>query len=107
MMAGGSRLPGGGGRPRRGPRWVGELLDLNADLERNASDTRFSGRSANVDFEGRNYYVFDENIFELFVQPQGHWTYCSNFYSPDWNKDKKESAHFSAQAALIAAEYLF
>ena len=94
---------------RRVLRRLGHLLELNADLDRNASDTRFSGKAApEVHFEGRNYYVFDENVFELFIEPIECWQYCSNFYGPPWDADNDlEGREFSAQAGLIAAEYLF
>lgn len=92
---------------RRVLRRLGLLLDLNNDLARNASDTRFSGRSApSIDFEGENYYVFDTDIFELFIQPLEHASYCANFYGDDWGHEGK-SRLYSAQAGLIAAEYLF
>ncbi|HEY0012108.1 MAG TPA: hypothetical protein VGB79_04560 [Allosphingosinicella sp.] len=95
---------------RRVLRRLGHLLELNADLDRNASDTRFSGKSTpEVNFEGRNYYVFDENVFELFIQPLESWQYCSNFYGPPWEADEndRDARKYSAQAGLIAAEYLF
>lgn len=96
---------------RRVLRRLGHLLELNADLDRNASDTRFAGKSTpEVNFEGRNYYVFDENVFELFIQPIECWQYCSNFYGSAWEAtagDEQQARAFSAQAGLIAAEYLF
>lgn len=84
------------------------LLDLNADLDRNGDDTRFSGKMTHgAPFAGTNHYVFDENAFELLINPLVAWRYCANFYAEDWGPVEVEGQSYSAEAGLIAAEYLF
>ncbi len=87
----------------------GHLLELSDEVDRNASDSQFSGRrSLNSDFQGKIYYVFDENVFELFLSPADKWAYCANFYADVWGGgDEQMARHYSAKAGMIAAEFLF
>ncbi len=80
------------------------LLDLNIDIEQNRDDAEFG-------LSGREFvYVFDENIFELFFEPN-RWGYVvSSFYAKEWASPEQRSSSvwrsFEAQSALIASEYL-
>lgn len=80
------------------------ILDLSRDLERNRDDNAF-GRLG-----GRITYVFDENIFEMFVRPWKHASHVETFHGDLWiplaGGNTKHWRSIEAQSALVTAEYL-
>ena len=50
-------------------RRLGHLLSLTSDAERNSNDKKFAERTEEGRVGGRIHYVFDTNLFELFIQP--------------------------------------
>ncbi len=88
---------------------LGRLLDLNQDIGRNARDTDFGDLvKKSVDDAHQIFYVFDENVFELFANPAEKFEFCANFYGKYWsNRVHPYYKSFSAQAGLIASEFLF
>jgi len=87
-------------------RRLGHLLSLTSDADRNFNDKGFAGRAGDGLEGGRIHYVFDTNLFELFIHPLKHYTFAENFYATRWGTGRG-AKHFSAQAALVAAEFLF
>ena len=83
---------------------IAALFDLSLDIERHYSDVNFAQDGGTI------HYVFDENLFELFVFPNINW-HRSNYFSAAWrgSKTKNEQRHKTAglQSALITAEILF
>lgn len=86
----------------------GSLLELKGDIDRNESDRNFLDGADDPQNPRRIYYVFDENVFELFLDPSAQPSYCENFYAPVWSpRSPVKGKRYSAQAGLIAGEYLF
>lgn len=59
---------------------------------------------------GDIHYVFDENVFEMFVHAQRHADYVNLFHNGMWHNQRKWSAGWrdiNAQSALLTGEYLF
>lgn len=86
------------------------LLELTRDMDRNESDADFIRNG------GKILYVFDENIFELFIRPQAYLKYARYielFYADYWRDEIDDVAvadnmrEINAQSALITAEYIF
>ncbi len=96
--------PNGGDLKRGVLKKFGLLLDTLGDIGRSGLDTEFS--RPKEPHSDRIYYVFDENVFELFVNPKDNLSFCSNFYGRGWERGPR-SRDYTAQAALIAGEYLF
>lgn len=96
-------------RQRKVLRRFGHLLDLTCDMDRSTSDRDFLNQhQAAHDTSRQIHYVFDENVFELFIDPSSQPSFCSNFYSKVWSStNAPESSEYSSEAGLIAAEYLF
>jgi hypothetical protein len=83
---------------------LSKLLEFTRDISRNESDTNFAEAG------GKIIYVFDTNVFELFIEPDARSRYAEIFHSPVWLQDRpniSELRNFSAQSALVAAEFLF
>ncbi len=81
----------------------GRFLEFTRDINRNESDSVFEKAG------GRIIYVFDENVFELLINPSAlHW-YVELFHSPLFatNISASDARKINAQSALIAGEYLF
>lgn len=81
-----------------------QLLDITRDIERNQADADFAR-------DGEILYVFDENVFEMFVRPYAWGPRMATFYSPLWldgeaTRPPRSWASISAQSALLASEYL-
>src|SRR6185312_2203345 len=81
------------------------MLNLVLDIERSKQDAEFQEQN------GRVHYIFDENIFEMFVRPKRMKALTSTFYSPfllKYSEGDKRTAwkSFAAQSALLTAEYL-
>ena len=79
------------------------LYDLALDVSHHENDFEFSIGSDKV-----IHYVFDENIFELFVNPLKNASYFSrdvDFYPITRSPDGRQI--MAAQSALIGAEILF
>lgn len=82
-----------------------QMLNLVQGIERNQSDEMFEADG------GRIHYVFDENVFEMFVMPKRMRSFVGTFQSTFW-KRFADPAHFrawpsfNAQSAMLAAEYL-
>lgn len=82
------------------------LVDVTRDIERNIDDARFDAAG------GRMHYVFDENVFEMFVNPKRWKSRTATFHSPFWLRRAGEPpsrnwSSIAAQSALIASEFLF
>ncbi|HTU12423.1 MAG TPA: hypothetical protein VMG08_16145 [Allosphingosinicella sp.] len=80
-----------------------QIANISRDLDRSRDDTAFADRG------GRIVYVFDENIFEMFVEPYEQYRQMETFYGKVW--ENKELSHatcrrYESQAALIASEFL-
>uniref|UniRef100_B0T9H1 Uncharacterized protein n=1 Tax=Caulobacter sp. (strain K31) TaxID=366602 RepID=B0T9H1_CAUSK len=87
-------------------RQILQLVDITKDIERNQDDCRFN------DMGGRINYIFDENIFEVFVHPKRWKGRTSTFHSRFWLKrsgrdQARAWSSIAAQATLMTAEYLF
>jgi len=82
-----------------------QLLDLSLDMERNRDDFAFRQDG------GKIWYVFDENLLELFIDPRDHRGRMASLHSAEWGSRKPEGAASSrsyvAQTALATTEYLF
>ena len=89
---------------RRVLKKFGRLLDVMSDISRSSRDTEFA--EYNGVEPNKIYYVFDENVFELFINPKENSNFCTNFYGQGWDGGRK-AKEYSAQAALVAGEYLF
>jgi TIR domain len=78
------------------------LLELSCDMYRNMDDETFATSGGQIE------YVFDENIFEMFVRPKRHANFVSTFYSSLWPQAKSahEQQRLSRQTALVTAEHL-
>ena len=81
------------------------FVDITRDLERNQDDGSFAKD------DGTIFYVFDENVFEMFVRPARWKDRTATFYSAFWHRrahssDRHGWGAIAAQSALIAAEYL-
>jgi hypothetical protein len=86
-------------------RQLWRLMELNADIDRNQSDGAFAARGGTI------RYIFDENVFELFVRPFMRADYVEAFHNPPTKHDRLYSKDVAravtAQSALICGEYLF
>jgi len=92
------------------PPEISALFDLSLDIERHESDRRFADG-------GEIIYVFDENIFELFVFPKAFRRYCRIFFagapsgqeqsSTPTGTEPRHLRSLTIQSALATAEYLF
>jgi hypothetical protein len=84
-------------------RQLQRLMELNADIDRNKSDSTFLRNNTEIK------YVFDENIFEMFVRSFEHPDYVTAFppapRAPDGTRPGEQSA--ARQSAVITSEYLF
>lgn len=81
------------------------LLDLSRDVERNRDDAQFAAAGKEI------VYVFDENVFEMFVQPFRFAPVVATFYADIWTPEAEKVdasvwASFEAQSALLTAEAL-
>lgn len=78
------------------------FLDIGNDLTRYRNDREFA-------LDGNEIlYVFDSQVFRMFVQP-GKWSNSiTSFYARDWidERQPKEWEPLQQQAALISAEFL-
>jgi len=79
------------------------LYDFSLDIQRHEIDLEFAH------YRGRIHYVFDENIFELFVRPFARSRYVTRSASNVEGETDTEDAGDSAarQTALFCAEALF
>lgn len=81
------------------------LYDFSLDIERHEDDGYFS------DNGGEIHYVYDENIFEMFVYPHDNWMYVER--SPSVFTGKRLTGRWDLrrrqdmQTALATAEILF
>jgi hypothetical protein len=83
---------------------LSHLVDINDDLDRRSTDAK------HVEAGGTINYIFDENIFEIFVKPH-EWgeqvalfhaglLQPKHFHEQKWRK-------INAQSAVLTGEYLF
>lgn len=80
------------------------LLDLTLDLERNRSDAQFRHRG------GQFVYVFDENVFETFCDPNSTSATTGSFHAWNWFDPKAEAipswwSIIQSQNTMLASEY--
>lgn len=85
-------------------RQVLRLVDITRDIERNRDDALWKANGKTID------YVFDENIFELFIDPKDMREVSATFHGAAWSPPHGDGARnraaIAAQAALITSEYL-
>src|SRR4051812_25241193 len=79
------------------------LLELSRDIERSDEDARFAQGGGRID------YVFDENVFEMFVDPHRQARFVRLFHADALELPIPKSFRDSitAQSALVTAEHLF
>lgn len=82
------------------------LYDFSLDIERHKKDLQFTSTRGTID------YIFDQNIFELFLHPYENTNNASaNWLSPLWLKYSGSKFYkfkkSSAQNTLLASEILF
>jgi hypothetical protein len=80
-----------------------QLLDLSLDVERNRDDHAFR------DEGGAIWYVFDENVLELFIDPRDPRGRITSLHGPEWRRaghrvDRNRST--VAETTLATAEFL-
>ena len=83
---------------------LAHLIEIVDDLDRHLNDAEHAAAGGKIN------YVFDENVFELFLRPQRMAEYVSLFHSSRWSMDehsRKFWRNINAQSALLAGEYLF
>jgi hypothetical protein len=91
--------------------------DLSLELDRNADDSEFlrGTRGFRDDAQpGRMTFVFDSNIFEVFVDPTISRARQASFHSEEWGEGMAEGRisgrdcrTIAAQTAALTTEYLF
>jgi hypothetical protein len=90
--------------------------EFERDIDRRQRD-RSKARSAEfrpASVSAANYkilYVFDENIFEMFLDPANFDDYAAVSYTDSWDDDlygyDETRRAINAQSALVTSEYLF
>jgi hypothetical protein len=81
---------------------IGKVLDVSLDIGRNRMDTDFVAEG------GELFYVFDENLFETFVQLSGNAHTVNSFHSANLCPERDAyDVSLENQVALITFEYLF
>ena len=80
-------------------------MDITRDLERNQDDALFAKNDGTIS------YVFDENVFEMFIYPWPWKDRTALFHSAFWYKRtdrhlREGWSAIAAQSSLITAEYL-
>jgi hypothetical protein len=98
-----TRSEGGSAIPKRFLPQLARLIDIADDLHRRSSDTldANAGRTIN--------YIFDTNVFQLFVNPRLFPKTVSLFHSHPWASHKEAASweNIDEQSALLTGEYLF
>ena len=81
------------------------LYDFSLDIERHEEDAYF------VENGGQIHYVFDENIFEMFVFPKENWINVERspnvFSGSKFNARQRFRKIQNMQTALVTSEILF
>ncbi len=95
-------MPGGANSPHlRLLRKLGKLTEIARTIDIN----RYDGEFRQVP-NARIYYVFDTNIFQLFLKPFTYSRYLELFESPNWTTSRSNFS-VNSESALVSAEYLF
>src|ERR1700720_3180879 len=80
---------------------LGKIIDISLDLTLNRSDSEFAASGCEI------FYVFDQNIFEVFVQPSKRAYIVNSFHSQNLNPGRRGAeAILDQQVALITSEFL-
>jgi hypothetical protein len=80
---------------------LGKILDLSLDIGRNRLDGDFVAEG------GELFYVFDENLFEVFFQPSPNAHIVNSLHSANLHPTRKpRERSIDQQIALITSEYL-
>ncbi|GLQ29168.1 hypothetical protein [Sulfitobacter pacificus] len=76
------------------------LLDISIDINKRIEDLEFSKKPG-----AEIFYVFDENVFELFIDPSKDRFRVTSFFDSYWlRKTDRRNRRFIEQARLLAAE---
>lgn len=80
---------------------LGKLTEIARVFDVNRADGNFGD-----DEGGQIYYVFDTNIFQMFLKPFTFSRYTELFQSPLWTRGRNDF-EVNSESALISSEYLF
>jgi len=83
---------------------ISPLFDLSLDIERHQKDSDFARKGGII------HYVFDENVFELFVFPSDNWRKARRYSGLKTGENamtKRARVITGKQAALLTSETLF
>jgi hypothetical protein len=90
------------GTPEATLELLGKIIDISLDLALNRSDSEFATSGGEI------FYVFDQNIFEVFIQPSKRANIVNSFHSQSLNPGRRRAeAILDQQVALITSEFLF
>lgn len=91
-------------------RRLATLIEISAEMSLNAEDGLFS-RARVRDSESKIYYVFDQNVFEFFVNPDSRTRkYSALFHQEEWRDESMDPEDYwilvNEMHAVQTAEYL-
>ena len=85
-------------------RQLQRLLEIVVDAGFYRSDTEFANSGGTIN------YIFDENVFDSFINPRRNPDYGALFHQRDFEERKSDTEtrnHYNGQSTLLATEYLF
>ena len=83
---------------------LADLIETGDDLQLRHQDSKDAGNGRTIN------YIFDENVFELFLRPSVNAGLVALFHKNDWKSGAKANEHWraiNAQSAVLTGEYLF
>ena len=83
---------------------LSHLVEIVDGLDLRAADQEFARNGGTIN------YIFDENIFELFVNPQQWGETIALFHANSWQPSRAQEyswRNINAQSAILTGEYLF
>jgi hypothetical protein len=86
-------------------RLIFSFLDLSRDVERNREDAKFRNGGGTIN------YIFDANVFEVFIDPEDDRGHAASLHTPRWANEHARSSSgawssIASQTALLTSEYL-